>query len=310
MKFTASCAELSGLKADSLILPTGSTLENSAKIINQLLDNAVESVIESGEFSAKSGQVMVLNLANSDIKRLILLGTDKLCNQRQVKKAVTAAAVALNKTKAKTALWVSGQLSDNPQAEASIVAQSITASVYNYKKHNTDKSPDLESLVFSTTDQSAADKASQGLEYGAAVGEGMNIAKQLGNLPANICTPSYLADQAIELGKKKLKNASITTEILERAEMQKLKMDSLLSVAQGSDEPPKLIIINYQGAEPSKKPVVLVGKAVTFDTGGISLKPGRGMDEMKYDMCGGASCLLYTSPSPRDRSLSRMPSSA
>ena len=291
MKFTASCAELSGLKADSLILATGSTLENSAKTINQLLENAVESVIESGEFSGKSGQVMVLNLPSSAIKRLILLGTDELSNQRQVKKAVTAAAVALNKSKSKTALWIGGQLSDNPETEASIVAQSITASAYNYKKHNSNKSPDLESVVFWTADQSTSNAVEVSLNYGAAVGDGMNIAKQLGNLPANICTPSYLADQAIELGKKKLKNASITTEILDRADMQKLKMDSLLSVAEGSDEPPKLIVINYQGAEPSKKPVVLVGKAVTFDTGGISLKPGRGMDEMKYDMCGGASVL-------------------
>ena len=291
MKFTASCAELSGLKADSLILATGSTLENSAKTINQLLENAVESVIESGEFSGKSGQVMVLNLPSSAIKRLILLGTDELSNQRQVKKAVTAAAVALNKSKSKTALWIGGQLSDNPETEASIVAQSITASAYNYKKHNSNKSSDLESVVFWTDDQLTSNAVEAGLNYGAAVGDGMNIAKQLGNLPANICTPSYLADQAIELGKKKLKNASITTEILDRADMQKLKMDSLLSVAEGSDEPPKLIVINYQGAEPSKKPVVLVGKAVTFDTGGISLKPGRGMDEMKYDMCGGASVL-------------------
>ena len=291
MKFTASCAELSGLKADSLILATGSTLENSAKTINQLLENAVDSVIESGEFSGKSGQVMVLNLPSSTIKRLILLGTDELSNQRQVKKAVTAAAVALNKSKSKTALWIGGQLSDNPETEASIVAQSITASAYNYKKHNSNKSSDLESVVFWTDDQLTSNAVEAGLNYGAAVGDGMNIAKQLGNLPANICTPSYLADQAIELGKKKLKNASITTEILDRADMQKLKMDSLLSVAEGSDEPPKLIVINYQGAEPSKKPVVLVGKAVTFDTGGISLKPGRGMDEMKYDMCGGASVL-------------------
>lgn len=291
MKFTASCAELSGLKADSLILATGSTLENSAKTINQLLENAVDSVIESGEFSGKSGQVMVLNLPSSAIKRLILLGTDELSNQRQVKKAVTAAAVALNKSKSKTALWIGGQLSDNPETEASIVAQSITASAYNYKKHNSNKSSDLESVVFWTADQLTSNAVEAGLNYGAAVGDGMNIAKQLGNLPANICTPSYLADQAIELGKKKLKNASITTEILDRADMQKLKMDSLLSVAEGSDEPPKLIVINYQGAEPSKKTVVLVGKAVTFDTGGISLKPGRGMDEMKYDMCGGASVL-------------------
>jgi leucyl aminopeptidase len=291
MKFTASCAELSGLKADSLILPTGSTLKNSAEIINQQFNNIVATVIASGEFSGKSGQVLVLNLPELAIKRLILVGTDELTNQRQVKKAVTAAAVALNKTKSKTALWIGGQLSDNPETEASIVAQSITASAYNYKKHNSNKSSDLESVVFWTADQLTSNAVEAGLNYGAAVGDGMNIAKQLGNLPANICTPSYLAAQAIELGKKKLKNASITTEILDRADMQKLKMDSLLSVAQGSDEPPKLIVINYQGAEPSKKPVVLVGKAVTFDTGGISLKPGRGMDEMKYDMCGGASVL-------------------
>jgi leucyl aminopeptidase len=291
MKFTASCAELSGLKADSLILPTGPTLKNSAESINKQSNNAISSVIATGEFTGKSGQVLVLNLPQLDVKRIILLGTDGLSNQRQIKKAVTAACVALNKTQSKTALWVSGLLTDNLEAEASIVAQSVNASLYNYKKHNAEKSPDLESLTFWTTEQSAIQSADAGLEYGAAVGEGMNTAKQLGNLPANICTPSYLAEQAISLGKAKLAKASISTEILDRADMQKLNMDSLLSVAEGSDEPPKLIVINYQGAKTDEKPVVLVGKAVTFDSGGISLKPGRGMDEMKYDMCGGASVL-------------------
>jgi leucyl aminopeptidase len=265
-------------------------LENSAEIINQQLNNIIAAVIASGEFSGKSGQVMVLNLPELAIKRLILLGTDGLSNQRQVKKAVTAGAAALNKTKSKTALWVGGNIGENIEAEASIVAQSINTSMYNYKKQDSDETPDLEDLTFWTPDKST--KAMEaGLKYGAAIGDGMNTARQLGNLPANICTPSYLADQAIALGKKTLKNARITTEILDRADMQKLKMDSLLSVAEGSDEPPKLIVINYQGAEPSQKPVVLVGKAVTFDSGGISLKPGRGMDEMKYDMCGGASVL-------------------
>ena len=108
---------------------------------------------------------------------------------------------------------------------------------------------------------------------------------------ANICTPSYLADQALALSEQKLSKATISTEILDRAQMKKLKMDSLLSVAEGSDEPPKLIVINYQGTDAKTQPVALVGKAVTFDSGGISLKPGRGMDEMKYDMCGGASVL-------------------
>ena len=290
MKFTASCAELSGLKADSLILPTGSTLKNSAESIDQLANNAISSVLASGEFSGKSGQVLVLNFPQLAIKRIILLGTEGLSNQRQVKKAVTSACAALNKTKSKTALWVGGDIGEDMEAEASIVAQSINTSLYNYKKQDTDETPDLESLTFWTADNST--KAIEaGFNYGAAVGDGMNTARQLGNLPANICTPSYLADQAISLGDKTLKKATITTDILDRADMQKLKMDSLLSVAEGSDEPPKLIVINYRGAESDKKPVVLVGKAVTFDSGGISLKPGCGMDEMKYDMCGGASVL-------------------
>ncbi|MGB2115453.1 MAG: leucyl aminopeptidase [Porticoccaceae bacterium] len=291
MKFTASCAELSGLKADSLILPTSSTLENSGETINQWSNNAITSAIESGEFTGKSGQILVLNFPELAVKRIILLGTDGLSNQRQVKKAVTAACAALNKTKSKTALWVGGNIADDIQAEASIVAQSINTSLYNYKKQAKGEISALESLTFCTAQQGEISAIEEGLSYGAAVGEGMNTARQLGNLPANICTPSYLAQQAINLGKTKLDKASINTEILDRADMQTLKMDSLLSVAEGSDEPPKLIVINYQGTDANSQPTVLVGKAVTFDSGGISLKPGRGMDEMKYDMCGGASVL-------------------
>ncbi|MGB2145202.1 MAG: leucyl aminopeptidase [Porticoccaceae bacterium] len=291
MKFTASCAELSGLKADSLILPTGSTLENSANTVDQWSNNAISTAIASGEFTGKSGQVLVLNFSGLTIQRIILLGTDGLSNQRQVKKAISAACSALNKTKSKSALWIGGNLAEDIQAEASIVAQSINTSVYNYKKKAEKEKPNLESLVFWSHLQSETSAIENAMSYGAAVGDGMNIARQLGNLPANICTPSYLADQAISLGKAKLNKASISTEILDRADMQKLNMNSLLSVAEGSDEPPKLIVINYQGADAKTKPVVLVGKAVTFDSGGISLKPGRGMDEMKYDMCGGASVL-------------------
>ena len=117
----------------------------------------------------------------------------------------------------------------------------------------------------------------------------MNVARQLGNLPANICTPSYLANQAKALAKGQ---KNLTTTVLSEADMKKLKMGSLLSVSAGSDQPAKLIILKYQGTKAAVKPtVVLVGKAVTFDTGGISLKSGNGMDEMKYDMCGGASVM-------------------
>jgi leucyl aminopeptidase len=113
----------------------------------------------------------------------------------------------------------------------------------------------------------------------------MNLARKLGDLPGNVCTPTYLAEQAIDLGQR---FESVTTTILEESDMEELGMGSLLSVSRGSREPAKLITMNYQGAGDAR-PVILVGKGLTFDAGGISLKPSQGMDEMKYDMCGSAS---------------------
>jgi len=113
----------------------------------------------------------------------------------------------------------------------------------------------------------------------------MSLAKELGNLPGNVCTPTYLAEQAIKLGQQ---YDAVTTTILDEDKMAELGMGSLLSVSRGSRQPAKLITMNYQGAGDAK-PVVLVGKGLTFDAGGISLKPAAGMDEMKYDMCGSAS---------------------
>ena len=114
----------------------------------------------------------------------------------------------------------------------------------------------------------------------------MALARRLGDLPANVCTPSYLASQARTLARK---HASITVKVLNEAQMEKLGMGSFLSVSAGSDEAAKLIVFEYNGGKKSAQPVALVGKGVTFDTGGISLKPGASMDEMKYDMCGAAS---------------------
>ena len=131
----------------------------------------------------------------------------------------------------------------------------------------------------------AGDADKRALERGQAIAEGMSLTRDLGNLAGNICTPSYLADRARKLGKE----MKLKVEVLDRAAMEKLGMGSLLSVAKGSAEPPKLIVMHYKGAKAKDKPVVLVGKGITFDTGGISLKPGAEMDEMKFDMCGAAS---------------------
>jgi leucyl aminopeptidase len=125
------------------------------------------------------------------------------------------------------------------------------------------------------------------LADGVALASGVSFAKDLGNLPPNVCTPSYLAEQAQSLGKKH----DFKVKVLERDELAKLGMGSFLGVSQGSEEPPKFIIMQHLKGKKDQKPVVLVGKGITFDTGGISLKPGAEMDEMKYDMCGAASVL-------------------
>jgi leucyl aminopeptidase len=125
------------------------------------------------------------------------------------------------------------------------------------------------------------------VHQGAALVEGMNLAKDLGNLPPNICTPTYLAKTAQGLTKK----TKLKVELLTKKQMEALGMGSFLSVAQGSETPPQFIIVRHSGGKPSEAPTVLVGKGITFDTGGISLKPGEAMDEMKYDMCGAASVM-------------------
>jgi leucyl aminopeptidase len=141
--------------------------------------------------------------------------------------------------------------------------------------------------VLNVARASITPRAGEALKQGDAIGQGMDLTKTLGNLPGNICTPSYLADQARLLAK----NHKLGVKVLEQKDMEKLGMGSLLSVSKGSRQPPKLIVLEYHGGPAKQKPVVLVGKGITFDTGGISLKPGAEMDEMKFDMCGAASVL-------------------
>ena len=145
----------------------------------------------------------------------------------------------------------------------------------------------LKKVGIAVANRSDAAQSMRGIEHGEAIASGVSLAKDLGNLPANVCTPSYLARTAQKLAKE---HKNLQTRILSETEMKRLGMHSLLSVTAGTKEPAKLIVMQYKG-KAGQKPVVLVGKGVTFDSGGISLKPGPGMDEMKFDMCGAASVI-------------------
>jgi leucyl aminopeptidase len=287
MEFNASTANLLKIKADSLILPTGLELTTTAKEIDDALDGAITSLIESKDFTGKTGQCSLLHRTEGHFKRIVLVGIDSANTTQKVISAVESAATVILKTPSKKAVWVADGLSNDHQWLASIVARSFSTATYAYAGTGIKPTPKtLKALTFWSAAKKDSSAAKTGLAYGTALGNGMNVARQLGNLPANICTPNYLASQAKKLAKDQ---PNLTTTVLKEADMKELKMGSLLSVSAGSVEPANLIVMNYKGAASNVKPIVLVGKAVTFDTGGISLKPGRGMDEMKFDMCGGAS---------------------
>jgi leucyl aminopeptidase len=173
---------------------------------------------------------------------------------------------------------------------ATQISQQLIDSQYRYSRTISRKvsKPSLSKVEIICTSKISSDIRA-GLKLGRAIGNGINIAKELGNLPANICTPNYLANQSKAMAKK---CPQLSTKVLEEKQMKDLGMGSLLSVSAGSVQPAKFVIMEYKGAKNKKQaPKVLVGKGVTFDTGGISLKSGAKMDEMKYDMCGAASVI-------------------
>ena len=174
------------------------------------------------------------------------------------------------------------------ETAAKFLAQTLTEAEYAFNdfKSTPKKAPTINKLVLAIAEKTNHKTIKQAVATGQAIGEGINLAKHLGDLPGNICTPSYLANKGREFSKD---HENITTQVLSEKQLKTLNMGSLLSVSAGSAEEAKLVVMNYQGATKTAKPIVLVGKGVTFDSGGISLKAGSGMDEMKYDMCGAAS---------------------
>ena len=169
-------------------------------------------------------------------------------------------------------------------------ALAADAQAYRYtatfKPKEKPKTPSLESLAFVAAANDP--KIQRALTEAAAIAKGVRFARELGNLPPNICNPAYIAEQAKKIADE---HAGVTLEVLDRDAMQKLGMGSLLGVSQGSANAPKLVVLRWNGGKDKEKPYALVGKGITFDSGGISLKPGAGMEEMKFDMCGGAGVL-------------------
>ncbi|WP_054113779.1 leucyl aminopeptidase [Marinagarivorans algicola] len=297
MDFLCKTADFNQFKTECTVIFTAATntLSAIAQNADTLCEGQISRLIKSGDFknqvgnsawfypsTGKSARILVvatgLKTANASLDSETFISLAEATAQALCSKSLKQASIHLNDiaVEDQPVQWISQTLSSR-----------ITSAAYRYTQTKKVDELPLLAKVTLCTDKAQLTAAKKGATLGAAVGQGINTARTLGDLPGNICTPTYLANEAKLLAKKSTK---FTTKIVEAAEMKKLGMGSLLSVSAGSDQPPKLIVMEYKG-KASKAPNVIVGKGITFDTGGISLKAGAGMDEMKYDMCGAASVL-------------------
>jgi len=270
-------------------------LSDVAESIDTASTGYLSSILKRGDFDGKVDTTLMLhNVPGTESERVLLVGLGKALDfcEKQYCKAVRASVKALVSSGASKAITFLAELPVKQltikRKTALLIEVSLDAT-YKFDAIKKKKETSKKSLITLSINVTANDvrEAKSGLANGLALASGVSFTKDLGNLPPNICTPSYLAEQAQLLGKKH----DFKVKVLERDELKKLGMGSFLAVSQGSEEPPKFIIMQHLKGRKDQKPIVLVGKGITFDTGGISLKPGSEMDEMKYDMCGAASVL-------------------
>jgi len=197
MEFNASAANLLNIKVDSLILLTGSQLQNTAKLLDDSLNGAIQALIKSGDFSGKLATSCILHTQGKASKRIILIGTDGAATTQKMIKVMESAASLLRKTPSQKALWIGDSFNDDHEWQASIMARSVQTSSYKYNGSSKPSKPNkLKSVTYWCAKKSQTVSAAKGLVYGNAVGNGMNTARGLADLPANFCTPNYLASQA------------------------------------------------------------------------------------------------------------------
>ncbi len=297
MQFTAKVLDPVKQRSQCLIVGCYEKLQltPAATAVDNASQNQLLALLKREDFQGKAGQaLLVLTPQGLTAERLLVLGLGApekggSTNPDNLRRALQRIPELLKSTPCKEICVFLDQVTDATYS-ARALAETLSTAAYRAdrlksKPAENGFAPTKITLACSKSELSAANS---GLALGAAIATGMNLARELGDLPGNICTPSYLAKEAQKLARNQPK---LSVKVLDEKQMRALGMGSLLSVSAGSHEPAKLIQLEYQGGTKTQAPQVLVGKGITFDTGGISLKPGAAMDEMKYDMCGAASVL-------------------
>jgi len=285
-------------KTDCLVVGVyeGKKLSPAAKSVDDLTSKAITAVLRSGDITGKTGSCLMLRkLEGIAAQRVLLVGLGKPeeASLKSYREVLTSAFKAIAATQSASAtVHLTSDLYAGLDGESLLEHAVVIAEEISYKpprpgmKVSKEEGVTLSKVTFAPPAETDAKSLTHGLLRGTAIAHGQNLARDLGNLPPNICTPTYLAQAAKTLGR----SHKLKVTVLEEAQMRKLGMNTLLAVSQGSREAPKFIVLEYNGGG-KKKPIALVGKGITFDTGGISIKSASEMDEMKYDMCGAASVL-------------------
>ena len=294
MEFFVKTTRPETIKTATLVLPVGEgrKLGALAQAVDQAAAGALSQLLKRGDISGKPGQTLLLHdLPNLKATRVLLVGSGKdALSDRQFRKlvgAVHGALKGLGGTDAVLALADIEVKARDAYGATRLLVETLADGAYQFEQFKSVKSkPHALKKITLLTEQATLADVERASLHAQAIACGMALTRDLGNLPPNLCHPSYLADQAKALCKA---HKNLKAEVLDEKKLKALGAGAFLAVAQGSDQPPCMIVLDYQGGKKDEKPFVLVGKGITFDTGGISLKPGLGMDEMKYDMCGAAS---------------------
>lgn len=270
-------------------------LSPSAKQLDQASGGALRQLLKRGDLDPKVGSTLMLHQLPKVLAERVLLvsvGPEGNVTAPSFRDAVRGAVKALLEGPAKEVCCTLSEIPVKAHAlnwrirQIALIAEEVAYRFDTFKRQNPPSLRRFSEITLMVEGRNAQTGAEKSLQQAQAIAQGQSLARTLGNLPANVCTPTYLAEEA----QKMAKALDLECTILEAEKMRELGMGSFLSVTQGSTQPPKLIVLSYRG-NGKRKPVVLVGKGITFDSGGISLKPGADMDEMKFDMCGAASVL-------------------
>jgi leucyl aminopeptidase len=270
-------------------------LSLSAELIDRASNGYVSEIIRRGDMEGKLGATLLLHNVRGTLADRVLLvgmGKERDFRDKEFRQAIRSAVKLLNETGSYEAVIYLTEEKVKRREVAWRVEHAVVVAmdaVYRFdqmKSTPAEVRRPLRKLTLSVPQRSDLADGEAAAARGLAISHGIELARDLGNLPGNVCTPSYLGERVQELGRE---FPDVKVTVLERPEIEQLGMGSFLSVTTGSDQPPRFIVLEYDQSQRKQRPTVLVGKGITFDTGGISLKPPGDMDHMKYDMCGAAS---------------------